>query len=869
MRRLVVPLTILTLILGLMAGSAMAQQTEESIGFLKVTQGAPGDIVEIPIYLRNDSTVTGIYFLFEFDHNILQPVIDFNPAYQELLDSLATGAIEPSDVPDSIDYPWDNTDSANSAGIWSVLFTPSDSLKAYNWQNPAVADPRFNSSYSNWASNTVFYNLHTRDSARLLMYQNPFVTITDQAHSLYFPPYIPAQMSSDGIAQTGDTVGVFLGTVRFRVNENATHGDQSILHTTSHIPSLDPSSPGLTTQLSEERIVDTLLRIIDNTVSPPDTSYVDTTISVSFAALPQDLLTSVFLVDTTGGGPPPEDENQLPVLSTIPQTVYNVSQGELVSFTVSATDAEAGVVTIRANGGSLTTPNASFGTGGVVTGGGGIATGVFGFQPAFGQEGNFVFSFQAQDDSGAVSNSQTVTVVVEGFEEDILFTSSSYDFKPAGGVPGFSDMIVPFSIVSEKVIYGIQFDVEYNADFFDLDSIFASDRIESWEIFDYSDSVPGYVRVVSFGLANDSMASGSTSAAIYFAMSVNEFADPGCYDLNILNGYESINPDPNVPGVELVTDSGVICVDRWGDVNLDRIVNVADLVSAVGYIINNYTLTDRQFAAGDLVPNDTVNVVDLVGIINAIFGLPIQPNPSGPSPTSDFAYLKVMHDEIPYAGIQSEVSIEAETPTEIAGVELDIAYNPAMVEMLEPELTTASSEFKIYSSDNGDGSMRVLIHSSHPWNDDELISEGLADIIRLPFISKGAIAADDSIQVRVTRAVMTTGAAKGVHVEGINPDPILPDHFELYQNRPNPFNPSTEIDFYIDGSSGAEHVKLEVFNILGQNVKTLIDMTLQPGPHTVTWDGTNEAGDKTASGVYLYRLKVGDADKTKKMVLLK
>ena len=64
-------------------------------------------------------------------------------------------------------------------------------------------------------------------------------------------------------------------------------------------------------------------------------------------------------------------------------------------------------------------------------------------------------------------------------------------------------------------------------------------------------------------------------------------------------------------------------------------------------------------------------------------------------------------------------------------------------------------------------------------------------------------------------------------------------------------------------------MKLDVFNVLGQKVKTLLDQPLGPGTYTVEWDGKNESGTTVATGIYLYRLKVGDKQQSKKMVLLK
>lgn len=94
----------------------------------------------------------------------------------------------------------------------------------------------------------------------------------------------------------------------------------------------------------------------------------------------------------------------------------------------------------------------------------------------------------------------------------------------------------------------------------------------------------------------------------------------------------------------------------------------------------------------------------------------------------------------------------------------------------------------------------------------------------------------------------------------------LPETFGLSQNYPNPFNPTTQIDFLLPAAS---HVTLEIINIRGQVVNRMVDRTMEAGAHTVEWNGTNEAGSKVASGVYLYRLRAGNQTETKKMTLTK
>lgn len=94
----------------------------------------------------------------------------------------------------------------------------------------------------------------------------------------------------------------------------------------------------------------------------------------------------------------------------------------------------------------------------------------------------------------------------------------------------------------------------------------------------------------------------------------------------------------------------------------------------------------------------------------------------------------------------------------------------------------------------------------------------------------------------------------------------IPTSFTLAQNFPNPFNPSTTITFYLDQPGT---VRIEVYNIAGQRVTTLTNQFMSTGQHEVVWEGTDDNGDRVASGTYLYRLRAGDISETRKMILLK
>ena len=99
----------------------------------------------------------------------------------------------------------------------------------------------------------------------------------------------------------------------------------------------------------------------------------------------------------------------------------------------------------------------------------------------------------------------------------------------------------------------------------------------------------------------------------------------------------------------------------------------------------------------------------------------------------------------------------------------------------------------------------------------------------------------------------------------------IPNSFSLSQNYPNPFNPTTTISYALHNTGGKNtaRTKLEVINILGQHIKTLVDEVQGPGNYSVIWDGSDDHGGQTASGIYFYRLQRGSNVESKKMIFLK
>ncbi|MBT3756347.1 MAG: T9SS type A sorting domain-containing protein [Candidatus Cloacimonetes bacterium] len=99
-------------------------------------------------------------------------------------------------------------------------------------------------------------------------------------------------------------------------------------------------------------------------------------------------------------------------------------------------------------------------------------------------------------------------------------------------------------------------------------------------------------------------------------------------------------------------------------------------------------------------------------------------------------------------------------------------------------------------------------------------------------------------------------------------DPLAPIEISLHQNYPNPFNPSTTISFDLIEESDS-NIELVIYNLKGQKVKQFFNNQLSAGKHSVVWNGKDDEGKSVTSGVYFYKLKTNNFEKTRKMLLIK
>jgi hypothetical protein len=124
----------------------------------------------------------------------------------------------------------------------------------------------------------------------------------------------------------------------------------------------------------------------------------------------------------------------------------------------------------------------------------------------------------------------------------------------------------------------------------------------------------------------------------------------------------------------------------------------------------------------------------------------------------------------------------------------------------------------------------------------------------------------------VSDGVDTLGAGNGpfpLFIESelaIDPMDLIPQAFALHQNYPNPFNPVTTINYDLPEQA---HVSIMIYDIMGREIRHLVNGIQEPGFKTTIWDASNNLGEPVSAGMYLYRIQTDRFSKTMKMVLLK
>ncbi len=302
-----------------------------------------------------------------------------------------------------------------------------------------------------------------------------------------------------------------------------------------------------------------------------------------------------------------------------------------------------------------------------------------------------------------------------------------------------------------------------------------------------------------------------------------------------------------------------------GDVSLNGKVQSFDASGILRHVALLDTLNATQLLVGDVSGNGSVSAMDASYVLQYVVGLieafPAELNSKSREDMNSFDGLEDMilslGESIENGTNEFTVPVHIENVKNLFSVEMDINFESGNLEFVEATHSNMIGEAMISENSTKPGTYSLAFATSTAINESGKLVNLTFRLINQNSSPKVSISRFEANEVNLTSTAVNNEEV------GMN----VPEEFKLHQNYPNPFNPSTNIAFDVPNSNTI--VKLEIYNILGQKVKTLVNDVYSAGRYTVQWDATNEFGTQVSTGVYLYRLQAGDIVQSKKLTLIK
>ncbi|MEE9442183.1 MAG: FG-GAP-like repeat-containing protein [candidate division Zixibacteria bacterium] len=302
---------------------------------------------------------------------------------------------------------------------------------------------------------------------------------------------------------------------------------------------------------------------------------------------------------------------------------------------------------------------------------------------------------------------------------------------------------------------------------------------------------------------------------------------------------------------EFIKSNIFISLNPEGDADGSGTINVGDAVYLVNYCFKGQR-PPIPIQAGDANTDENVNVGDVVYLINYIFRHGPPPNAKPKTSTSPVYYYT---EEIPGKN-GTEFRLYLNSDVALGGVQCEFYDRGEYLTISDVQIGELVEGLDLYGGKSGKSYRFGIVDLEGAGE----VRAGEGALLSLTY--------DRALSFEMNSFMVFDKFGNELPVyngHGNKPD-VLPSHYSLEQNYPNPFNPSTTIKYAIANEG---HVKLSIYNVLGQKVVDLVNTNQKPGAYTVIWDGNNNAGSAVASGVYFYRLKTEVYTDSKKMILLK
>ncbi|MGB2867894.1 MAG: FlgD immunoglobulin-like domain containing protein [Bacteroidota bacterium] len=330
-----------------------------------------------------------------------------------------------------------------------------------------------------------------------------------------------------------------------------------------------------------------------------------------------------------------------------------------------------------------------------------------------------------------------------------------------------------------------------------------------------------------------------------------------------------------VPGVTFSATAQFNIADANNDGSLD----VADLTMMIDHILGHITLTGYDFFRSDVNADGVVDIRDVILVVEKLstdkwgaaeavvdsimnsssrvanLGLVRATKPQQPAAVSALGEFEItdktglvrfnLTNDVLVKGVQ--VALKLRKPVTINRA--DVVFSRAK-----------NMTIRVFSQAD---TVRILVYNLQ----NTPIDTGSGALFRLD------LKLTDTTDILSKEVVISTGSNIATHIASANlavASVQRPLTYQLYQNYPNPFNPSTTIEYDVPEVNGTvPRVAIQIFNLLGERVKTIDRGDKDAGRYKIRWDGTDERGVRVPTGVYFYRLLSQDYVSSKKMILIK
>jgi len=372
-------------------------------------------------------------------------------------------------------------------------------------------------------------------------------------------------------------------------------------------------------------------------------------------------------------------------------------------------------------------------------------------------------------------------------------------------------------------------------------------------------SVPGIVTFAGYGI--DPIDADGTLLQLY--MKVKETAP----DFSAVIHGEPMQFIGNSHVGEFMINDGTIhytapsgTLQAKGDVTLDGVVNMSDFFALLFHLSGTVIITNpTALLNADFNEDGTVDINDLNALFAFINGGPV---------TMPYGSGKIVLANSTYNGTTSvKIPVVLNNSHNVRSLDLTLTYDPAVINFQSFSKQLNIQGYSLIAFESSAGKTKFVFNSV-----DNIQNNFTAGELVLRFPTGSVpVGARINTSFQINGQQILAGPSLILNAGGVltevNPNiNNLPTDYTLYQNYPNPFNPSTTIRYDLPKAS---YVSIKIFDILGKEVKSLVNGQNEAGSHSVQWNGDDNFGSKISSGVYLYMIKAGDFVSTRKMVIMK